>query len=57
MRFKINTIIILCVFHICNVMYLSGCNKGTKSIKIGILGTMSGISSDLSQLPVDKQRF
>ncbi|MCB2297397.1 ABC transporter substrate-binding protein [Clostridium tagluense] len=48
MRFKINTIIILCVFHICSVMYLSGCNKGNKSIKIGILGTMSGISSDLS---------
>ncbi|GCD10095.1 ABC transporter substrate-binding protein [Clostridium tagluense] len=48
MRLKRNTIIILCVIYICNVSYLTGCNKDKKNIKIGILGTMSGINSDLS---------
>lgn len=48
MKFKRSTIIILSVICISNVTYLAGCNKETKPIKIGVLGTMSGINSDLS---------
>ncbi|MBZ9634324.1 ABC transporter substrate-binding protein [Clostridium sp. FP1] len=48
MKFKSNTVIILCAIFINSVLYLSGCSKNTKPIKIGVLGTMSGINSDLS---------
>jgi len=33
---------------ISNLLYFNGCNKKPETIKIGVLGTMSGINSDLS---------
>ncbi len=45
MKFKNSTLII---FYIINIIYISGCSKNPAPIKIGVLGTMSGINSDLS---------
>lgn len=38
-------ILVLCIF---NFTFIYGCTKDKETIKIGILGTMSGINSDLS---------
>lgn len=48
MKFKNSTLIILFIICISNLLYLSGCSKSPDPIKIGVLGTMSGINSDLS---------
>ncbi len=45
MKFKKSTLLILSA--IC-IIYLQGCNLKSEVIKIGVVGTMSGINSDLS---------
>lgn len=48
MKFKKTTLLILFAFVISSFIYLQGCNQNNEVIKIGVVGTMSGINSDLS---------
>ncbi len=48
MKFKKSKLIIISVVCICNFIYSTGCSKENETIKIGVVGTMSGINSDLS---------
>ena len=48
MKVKKTTLLILFAFVISSFIYLQGCTQNNRVIKIGVVGTMSGINSDLS---------
>ena len=48
MKLKKTTLLILGAIMISSLIYLQGCNQKNEVIKIGVVGTMSGINSDFS---------
>ncbi len=48
MKFNKSKQIILLIICISSFIYLYGCSKENETIKIGVLGTMTGVNSDLS---------
>ncbi|TGE38566.1 amino acid ABC transporter substrate-binding protein [Desulfosporosinus fructosivorans] len=48
MKLRKSTLLILSAVFISCFIYLQGCNLKSEAIKIGVVGTMSGINSDLS---------
>lgn len=48
MKFRKYLSLILCAIVISSFIYLQGCDQNQGVIKIGVVGTMSGINSDLS---------